>query len=277
MRPADGRLHFSDLKYIGTTPKEFEHKRTHPPADTLSFRLGRHAHAKWLLGIDPPVWNELNEESKPLKRDKRNPKYAALFDQYGETILNDAEYTRVLGMVRALDMHPLAIEIKRLCQHFEKALSWTRRNIECAGHLDMCGPEGIERFGEGWAHGILAEVKSCESRRIHPRLFQKQGEWYHYPEQVAWYAVGDGTEPNPFGHDQIDWPQSWVISVESSGAHDVVCHLLSDLRLDQANKTINEWLAKYEMCKADRSWPGHSLEPVPWEANIEFGPGDADD
>jgi hypothetical protein len=273
MRPSDNRLHFSDLKHIATTPREFWHKLTSPPKDTLSFRLGRHTHAKWLLGIDPPVWDS---ETKG-KRDKRNPEYKALFDQYGETILNDTDYSRVLGMVRALDSHPLACQIKRLCTSFEKELLWTRSGIESAGHLDMCGPRGIEFYGEGWRNGILAELKSCESRRINPQAFQRQGEWYHYPEQCAWYSAGNGTLTNVFGNSSIEWPQCWVISVESSGAHDVVCHCLSDLRLDQANNTIDGWLSKYKECKESGRFPGWSDVGVPWDANVEFGSADADD
>ena len=269
MRPDDGRLHFSELKYIATTPLEYQHKRTNPPKDTLAFRLGRHAHALWLLGIVPPVWH-----AEQGKRDKRNPEYAELFEANGETILNDAEYARVVGMVDALNRHALASKIKKLCTEFEKQMTWERRGIECAGTLDMRGPRGIEAYGDNYLNGILAELKSCESRRIQPQSFQRQGEYYHYPEQCEWYSVGSGVEPQ---QRETPWPQCWVISVESSGAHDVVCHCLSDLRLDQANKTVDDWLLSYMTCKNIGHWPGWSDIGVPWDANVEFNSTDADD
>lgn len=269
MRPRDNRLHWSDFKCIAppNTPHQFQHNLAHSPADTLSFRLGRFAHLKWLLGIEPWVYEG--------RRDKRIKEYAEqLAAHNNETPLNDAEKTRVLGMVNALNRHPLAMEIRDTCREYEKQLIWTRRGIECAGHLDMCGPRGIGRFGNGAEFGILAELKSCESRRIEPRSFQRQGEWYHYPEQCAWYAVGNGTDVL---ERDTNWPQTWVVSVESNGAFDVACHLLSPLRLDQADKNIEDWLTIYNNCKATNSWPGHAEGPVAWDANVEFNATDSDD
>jgi hypothetical protein len=263
-RPDDNRLHFSSLKYIATTPKEFDYQRTAKRKDTKAFKLGRAVHAKWLLNITPDIYTE--------RRDLRVKEYQEYLQQLEsrdgippdpENILNDAEYTLVMNTVRALDLHQEASRIKSRCNEFEKPLKWTRSGIECAGTLDMCGP------------GVLAELKTCEPRRIHPLAFQKQARWYRYPEQIAWYAVGNGTPTDVSCG--VEWPDSYIISVESSGAHDVVVHRCGELLLDQANSTVDEWLRTYSACKAAGRWPGHDDDIVEFDAEIEFGPGDGDD
>ena len=165
-------------------------------------------------------------------------------------------------MVRALDMHPAAMRIKAMCTEFEKSMAWERGGIQCGGTLDMCGP------------GVLAELKSCESRRIHPMAFQRQARWYKYPEQISWYAVGNGTV---LRGSTTPWPDSYIISVESKAPHDVVVHHCGNLLLDQANANIEQWLITYKACKADNNWPGHAIDVVEFDAEVEFGPGDADD
>jgi len=263
-------LHFSQLKHIATTPRNYRHQLTATPKDTLALRLGRAVHTRWLLGVEPWVYDG--------RRDKRIKEYAAALEEHdGEEPMKPDEYERVVGMCYALDAHPLACDIRDACTEREKHMTWTRDGIECEGTLDMCGPRGLVEHvmpATGLPqYGILAELKSCESRRIQPQSFQRQGEWYHYPEQTAWYAIGNGTNITQMTH----WPQIWVISVESSGAFDVVCHLLTNLRLDEANKTIDTWLETYRQCTDDNSWPGHANAPVVWDADVDFGPGDGDD
>ena len=133
MRQPDGKLHFSSLKYIATTPKEFDYQRSAKRKDTKAFKLGRAVHSKWLLDIAPDVYTD--------RRDLRVKAYqeylAQLESRDGippdpENILNDAEYTLVLNMCRALDLHPEASRIKSRCNEFEKPLKWKRSGIECA-------------------------------------------------------------------------------------------------------------------------------------------------
>jgi hypothetical protein len=257
MRIADGKLHFSDLKHIGDTPKRFEHNLAHPAKDTASFRKGRAVHSKWLLGIDPPVWEG--------RRDLRNKEYAAAVEAHGEGLLNDAEYSDVLNMVRALDLHDKACWVKSRCLKFEVPMTWTRNSIECAGTLDACGRD------------VLMELKSCESRKIRPASFQRAGMWLRYPEQCAWYAVGrfESTQINDT-RPRRQWPETYCITVESSAPYDVVVHRLSPLLLDRADENVERWLTIYKACKAAGNWPGHADDIVDWDASVEWGPADED-
>ena len=78
MRPADGRLHFSDLKQIAETPLQFKHGLEHEREETKSLKLGRALHAKWLQGIEPWVYEG--------RRDKRIKEYQAALEERGGEI-----------------------------------------------------------------------------------------------------------------------------------------------------------------------------------------------
>jgi hypothetical protein len=276
VRPADGKLHFSDLKHIATTPKEFDHQRTHKRPDTKSFKLGRAVHSRWLLNIAPDVYED--------RRDKRIKAYQEYLQQLevrdGEppdpdNILNDAENTLVLNMVRALDSHPLAAKLKLACPEREKYMQWTRNGIECAGTLDMMGPRGILDPNKR----LIVDLKSCEHRRIEPKSFQRAGMWLRYPEQLSWYDIGTGTKRHaiPGMRSDTQWSECWVIAIESTGAHDFVCHHLPELLLDRADEEVERWLTAYQACRESGRYPGWSDDPVEWDADVDFDSRDADD
>jgi hypothetical protein len=256
MRLPDGRLHFSDLKYIDESPLAYQHHLNNPSEDTRSYLLGRMAHRSWLQGEDVPAWIG--------RRDLRNKAYQEYLEQHGEKPLNPKELEIVQGMVDALNRSADAMAIKSRCTEFEKPLIWTRNGIKCAGTLDMCGP------------GILAELKSCESRKMHPEAFQRQGARWHYPEQCAWYSVGNGVEPIAnlqTGGLIMPWPETYVIAVENSKPFDVVVHRLGEMLLDKANDTVERWLETYSECLASGIWPGRAPGVVAWDspdADIEL-------
>jgi hypothetical protein len=261
----DNLLHFSNLKHIAVSPLNYKDKLDNPAGDTRSYLLGRAAHRCWLLGQATPIWDK-------GKRDLRNPEYAAAVATFGEKLPNAAEAKLIDGMVNGLERHPEASRIKRACDEFEKPLVWTRDGVECAGHLDMRGPR------------ILAELKSSQAADMHIARFQWLAlKKYHYTEQLAWYAVGDGmAEPVLEGPDdypihEFDWPESWIIAVESTRPHDVVCHRVSPLQLDKADSNIREWLATWRQCQAVNLWPGRSWDPVELDAEIEVGGMDNED
>lgn len=243
MRTNDGRLHFSELKRIGThSPKHYRHFADCPfdEKDTAQYRVGRAMHRMWLLGIEPPpVFDG--------KRDQRTKRYKEFLEALGvqhSEVLDADEHKRVLGMCAALDSHPAAVELREKCELFEREMEWTRGDIECCGTLDMSTKR----------HGIICDLKSCESAR--PESFQRKAARYAYDCQLAWYSY-------PFDIAE-KWPDCYIIAVESSPPYDVVVHRLSPLLLDMADKRIEEWLATWKSCQANGTWPGYSQDIVDW-------------
>jgi len=257
LRKYDNRLHFSDLKHIEVSPLNYKDKLESPSGDTRSYLIGRAAHRLWLLEEEPVIWVG--------RRDLRNEEYSAAVAQHGEKLLNKEEAALVYGMVKGLLHNPQSIRIKEQCNEFEKQVLFERNGIPCSMRLDMRGPR------------ILAELKTSQAKDMHPKRFQWLAKKiYHYTEQLAWYAMGDNmAETSAVTVSEIpyaprSWPESWIIAVESTRPHDVVCHRVSPLQLDQANDNVERWLETLASCMSVNTWPGRAWEPVEFDAEIEI-------
>lgn len=258
MRSRDERLHFTELKTLGTrSPLHFRHIVENPIPDTRTFRLGRLSHRAWLLGSLDSIqkWGDdrLTKNGKKANRDKRNPEYAAMLEaNNGETPPNEDEYSLIVGMYDALNRSRAAMRLRERCDTFEKYVTWELLGVPMAGTLDARGP------------GLVLDLKSCEPGKIHPKAFQRQGKRYGYPEQLALYSIGD---KQAIKIKDWDWPECYNVAVENARPHDVVVHRLSPLLLDGAIRRASEWVERWKQCNAARHWPGHAEDIVDWNVD----------
>ena len=249
---ADGKLHFSTLKNIGSSPKHYRYYADNEREDSDSFLIGRATHALVLQNIEPKIFH--------AKRVGNAYKEAVELNG-GEDLLNGTQGELVKRMADAVNRSRLAQEILSRCPYRETELTWERGGFQCAGRDDAHG------------HDTLVELKTDKS--VHPYMFKRTANWRRYPEQMAWYDVGLGTE---YVHGETKWRDCYIIAVENNGpVFPVSVFRVTPIRLVQAHERVEQWLEKLRQCERQRYWPGwdESVEDIDWE--IEVNEGDDDE
>lgn len=241
----DGKLHFSTLKNISTTPKHYKYFSEHDREDTDSFLIGRATHALVLQGIAPTIWDGRRSGAAYEQ---------AVADNGGDDILNATQGRLVFAMANAITNSRTAQDVLRDAPHREESIQWRRGEFYCAGRVDAFGTDS------------LVELKTAKS--ANPYRFKREAGWYRYPEQMAWYDIGLGTKNEG---DATQWRTCYIIVVENNGpVFPVSVFRVTPLRLLQANANIDEWLAKLERCQREKHWPGwdESVEDIDCEIEV---------
>jgi hypothetical protein len=240
---ADGKLHQSTLKEIGKSLSHYAYACANPRQDKPSFLLGRVAHALCLQKIQPTVYSGKERKGNAWE------KFQA--DNSGVDIITSKELQNILGMEKAFWSNYDVCKLMERCSEREVAVEWMRNGHPCAGRVDAMG------------NGALIELKTTYN--AHPSKFLWDAQKMSYHAQLAWYDVACGVVP--CGPDTA-WSDQYIIAVETKAPYPVVVYALDNLRIDQGNALIEDWLKRLDAGIASGEWGGYTKGIQIWDGQI---------
>ena len=237
-------VRFSRLKRMGLSPSHYAEPWR---PDTTGIRKGSALHS-YMLGAKDKV--------AIYKGGARNAKFAKykdfLAENQGKHILIPSEIVHVEGMRRAIEAHPLALDLLSDGVQ-EQTITWEYKGRKCIGTPDVVRvkPNGRKR---------QVELKSCDTSK--PDWFMRKGRRLHYPAQVSWYNTGlDKSihyQPGPV-------EEVFVVAVESTPPYPVTVLRVCDSMLKQGRDTWRPWFDTLLECERRRHFPAYAEGVVDWE------------
>lgn len=241
----DNALHFSELKEIGRSAAHYAHIVQNGREDTPSLLIGRAFHALTLQGI----------EAATFDFDRKGARWEEFKAQNaGRTLLKVSEYDAVKRMRDSVFANPAAREILERCPHREVEKKWMRNGFPCSGRIDAFGDRAI------------AELKSTRDASRRKFLWDAQKMAYH--AQLPWYDVALGTVPQEM---DTDWRDQYIIATENTAPFVTVVYQLDNLRIDQGNELVEEWLLRFGACMESGEWHGYTQGVHIWDGEIRVG------
>jgi hypothetical protein len=253
--PADGKVHFSELKAMADCPAMYAHACHRAREMTRPMTVGAVA--------DCIVFG--NRGYAIYQGKVRNGKE---WDAFKDAHPNEikcivSEYDDAAGAAEAVMKDPVARELMAGCR-FQDVIQWEAHGIECAA-----GVKG-ERGGiDAWRSEMVIDMKVTAD--VEPEALSRHAWRSLWHAQMAWYQ--DGLN---WIHGTIDLaPRARIIAVRSSAPHLVTVLPVSARSLDIGRKSIALWSEKLRACEAADQWPGYvqglapELEPPSWENHEE--------
>lgn len=244
----DGTLHFSDLKKMALSGRQYLYAVNNPIEPTRQMRIGTGVHVKLLgarHGAKPLlIFDGKTRRGKEWETFKaRNP---------GAEILTAPEWELAEQIAEAVRDDPVA-QARLAGARYEVPLTWEESGFRCS-------TSGVDII----SGASLADLKATES--THPETWQKHAFKMLYHCQVAWYrrgALANG----------IDCSRGlYLLGVETKPPYEVVELELTEEMIDLADRTLTLWLEKLRgyvlACPEPRKvkdWPGYAQSSVPWE------------
>ena len=271
----------SALKVIHTsTPLHCHHQQQTPFEETVAMRLGTLAHHAVLepntpfpTVVVPPEAYPCPADSSLVKTKKAAPgdmvpwhaaaSYCKAWvkdqEAKGILVLTQSEFDRVLGMARALSLHPIVSALLERGQSEVTVLSHDDDlDIPIRSRIDWV-PEGdtlitIEggrtiRVGE-----CIVDIKTTSD--VSPRGFQKTLAGLAYHIQAAWNL-------DLFAAEGADRPYFVFIAVESQAPHDVAVYLADPQMIEIGRRDYLRAAHQWAACTRSGIWPGTPADLVP--------------
>lgn len=235
---ADGSVHFSQLKRIGDSGKQYLEALRHGGRSSPAQMLGTAVHTM-VLGARPG-------ESIARYSGRRAGKEWEAFEaaHVGATILNDAEWSKAEAAAAAVLADPVARE-HMAGARFEVPLRWDENGVLCStSGVDIVSPTRI------------GDLKTAATTHID--RFQKQAFGFSYHAQLAFYARGARANGLDISGGLF------VIAVEMCPPHEVVVHELAEDLIDLGDRTVTLWLERYRAYRDSDQWPGRAQSAVVW-------------
>lgn len=251
MFSSDGCLHFSTLKEIGRSAAHYANAVKNGRPDSPSMLIGRAFHALTLQGIEPLVFDGIRKGDKWKEFEEANK---------GADILNIKERDSVLRMRDSVFANPAALDVLGRCPMRETTIRWARHGYPCAGKVDAVGASA------------LAELKSTRDASRRKFLWDAHRMGYH--GQLAWYDVGMGTAPMEY---DTAWRDQFIIATENAAPFVTVVYQLDNLRIDQGNQLVEDWLTRFGACMESGEWLGYTQGVHIWDAAVEYQGDDEED
>ena len=263
--PADGRLHFSELKAHAKSPAHVRLACTTARDVTRPMRIGHIA--------DGLVFG--TGSFSIYDGDRRGAKYQLALDickDEGAELVTRSEYEDAEGAANAVRADPVAQSILSGCE-FQMVAQWERDGLPCAagiagerGGFDAIrvalrtAPDRIARVG------YIADLKITSS--VEPRELQRHAWRMFWPAQAAWYLDG----ARAMGRDVTAF---YLIAAEAQPPHCVTVMRMSEAALEAGRKQIAGWIERHRQCEAAGVWPGFTqsvveLEPEAWMVELEL-------
>lgn len=249
---ADGGVHFSDLKKISLSGRQYLHSCNTETEPTRAMKLGTAVHFI--------VFDCLREGAKPIvhyEGERRSGKdwEACVAKNPGAEILTDPEWKEAAAIAAAVRDDELALRYLNDGARFEVPLKWQEGGITCS-------TSGVDIVTAGHMIGDLKTTKTAQ-----PDAWKSHAFKMLYPQQVAWYrrgAIANGIDVSG---------GLFLLGVETRAPYEVVpLELTEDLML-MADKSLTIWLEELRKCLHDcpaprrvKDWPGYVQLPVPFDA-----------
>ena len=237
----DGSHHFSHVKKLALSGKQYLHAVNTPFTPTDAMLLGTAVHAM-VLGTRPGA--------KPLEvyAGRRAGKEWESFqaEHEGAEILTAKEWNLAEDIAAAVKSDPVAIE-RLTGARFEVALEWEDGGIKCS-------TSGIDIVT---FDGALGDLKTTTT--VQPEAWTRQAFKMLYPQQLAWYRRGAMANG-------IDCSRGlFLLGVETRAPFEVVVLDLTEAMIDLADRTVSLWLEKLRVYRESNQWPGYAQSAVPFD------------
>lgn len=232
------RLHFSDLKLIGTSPL---HYKTRPKKRTRSLSVGSGLHAMLFDTARVVCYEGI----------RRGKKWESFAEEHQDALLMiESEYHPIKGMASAIRRHTVAMRL--LEGEREQTIQWRMAGFDCEGTPD------VFKVNEYDAEDSLVELKTTASSD--PRRFIRDTWKYHYPAQLAWYRQGllESKRANPQHH--------YIVAVESSAPYPVTVFRVTEQAIERGERTWRLWLERLKVCRESDYWPAYTESIVDIDA-----------
>lgn len=244
----DGTLHYSDLKKLALSGRQYLYGVNNPMETTSTMLLGTCAH---LLVLGP------RSGAKPVLKYPGKTRQGKAWDEFksaneGAEILTAPEWERAERIAEAVLSDPIARD--RLDgAKLEVPITWEESGIKCStSGIDIVQAKAIGDF------------KTTPS--TFPEAWQRHAFKMLYPQQLAWYRRGARAN----GLDVSNG--LFLLGVETKAPYEVVDLELTESMIDFADRSVSMWLKKLRSymlsCPDPRrvtDWPGYAASPVTWD------------
>lgn len=236
-------VRFSYLKHMARSPAHYKAALT-TPYDSASFRLGRMVDVAVLGGPEPVVWDG----------SRRGKAWEEFRDAHpGSEIVTASEMETAQPIIDSVLRHEHAMHLLR-SGTAKKRIFWDWLGRSCSGEPDVAGK-------------YLVDLKT--TRSAEPGQFTRQGLWYSYHAQLAWYRMGlllSGAEPPS---------QAFIVAVETSPPFPVTVLCLTERAIEQGERLCRVWMERLLACETADRWPGYVESTVdfdvPDDVELTFG------
>lgn len=239
---ADGTHHFSQLKKLALSGKQYIHACNHEVEPTRAMLVGTAVH---FLVLGP------RQGAKPIVFFGGERRQGKAWDDFATEnahteILTKPEWTDAKAIAEAVMNDPVALarlEGARL----EVPLQWEENGL-------LFSTSGVDIVTTGGAAGDLKTTTST-----FPEAWTRHAFKMLYPQQVAFYRRG-------LAANGISCPQGlFLLGVETKAPYEVVDLELTDGMIDMADRTISLWLEKLHAYRSAGQWPGYAQSPIPFD------------
>ena len=239
---ADGSHHFSEVKKLALSGKQYIHAVNNPTEATSVMLVGSVVH---LLTLGPrPGASPLVCYPGKTRQGKAWTDFEA--ENVGAEILTAPEWARAEAIADAVKADPLA-QARLSGARFEVPLEWDEEGLKCS-------TSGIDIVT---ADGALGDLKTTST--TFPDAWTRHAFKMLYPQQMAWYRRGARANG-------IDCSRGlFLLGVETNAPFEVVDLELTDGMIDFADRTVSLWLEKLRTYKESDQWPGYAQSPVPFD------------
>ena len=236
----DGTHHFSHLKRLALSGKQYLHAVNTPTVPSPAMLLGTGVHSMVLGGRPEKPVVRFHGDTR-----KGNAWKAFKAANPGAEILTAPEWDHALQISRAVLADPIAQE--RLAgARFEVPLAWEEDGIRFS-------TSGVDILG----NGALGDLKTATT--TNPEDLQRQAFKMFYHCQLAFYRRGARANG-------LDVSRGlFLLCVETKGPHEVVDLELSEGLIDLADRTVSLWIEKLRTYRDANQWPGYAQSPVVWD------------
>lgn len=236
----DGTIHFSQLKRLALSARQYLHACNSRGRPTKEMLIGTVVHQLVLGG---------RAGKRALRFDgaARKGKLWTAFQaaHSGAEILTAPEWAKAERIAAAVLADPIA-RARLTGARFEVPLAWEEDGLRLS-------TDGIDILG----NGALGDLKTGST--VEPEALQRQAFKMFYHCQLAFYRRGARA------HGLDTSKGLFLLCVETGGPHEVVDLELTDPLVELADRTVSLWLAKLRTYLDADQWPGYAQAPIPWD------------
>ncbi len=235
----DGTVHFSDLKRIADSGRQYLHGLSEPRDPTRAMLVGSGVHFM-VLGPRPGA------EVLRFDGDKRTGKAWAEMRAAcpAADILTNPEWEEAERIAEAVRSDPVAREFLDGAR-FEVPLAWSDGDMKCStSGVDIIQP------------GRIGDLKTTNTTAV--EAWKRQAFNFSYHCQMAWYRRGCVANG-------IDVSRGmFLLGVDVKPPHEVVVLEMSEELIDLAERTLSLWVERLKVYMSSRQFPGRAQSAVVW-------------
>ncbi len=251
---ADGTHHFSQVKKLALSGKQYLHAVNTPHEPTRAMLIGTAVHH---IVLGPRAGN-------PVLRYPGNSRVGNVWKDFaaanpGAEILTVPEWDEAEEIATAVLCDPVAVA--RLSgARFETPLIWEDGGLKCStSGVDIISNDGEE----------LCDLKTTNT--VEPEAWKRQAFKMGYPMQMAWYRRGARANGIKASRGLF------LLGVETRAPFEVVELELTEAMIDLAERTVSLWMEKLRVFTDSKQWPGYAQSSVPLDVPSWMREDDGDD